>query len=228
MFRVTQRPFSFTHACYSSTHLFSGSDAGPWWNPSSVIRPWDGSSPRRVLDKSGVILRAPAGVSALPLVRQRRRCAGWGHLPSLGPGGMLRAHALAFRRCLASEGWRSVELAHPVLEKKKKSFPLLQLNNLSAASLSWWQFSPKLALFISPPVRFFSPHPSHCIFSGAAWYRAEFLCTNVTEHQFRGFYRGFSQFLTELRKNRAQQNCRLSVDVWLAPLTLEQWTKPHQ
>lgn len=141
------------------------------------------------------------------------------------------AHTVAFRCCLASEGWRSVELTHPCMWKKKV-FPLLQLNNLSAASLGWWQFSPKLALFISRPVLFPPAAPPHLVCFTVGWCCVQlFLCahvTNVTEHQFTGFYCNFSRgnwrqhvFLTEMSKNRAQQACHLSIDVpWLAYLTL--------
>lgn len=60
----------FTHACYSSTHLFSGSDAGLWWNLRSVIWYWDESAPWSLLDKSSTILGPSIEVSDLFLIHK--------------------------------------------------------------------------------------------------------------------------------------------------------------
>lgn len=60
----------FTHACYSSTHLFSGSGAGLRWNPRSVIRYWDESAPWSLLDKSSTILGPSVEVLNLLLIHK--------------------------------------------------------------------------------------------------------------------------------------------------------------
>ena len=154
----------FTHACYSSTHLFSGSDAGLWWNPRSVIRYWDASTPWSLLEKSSAILGPSTEVWNLLLIDKD---SSWEHLLSTVCTVCVACTLSLFWCCLVGKWCRSVELTHPHTKKKKKKKKVFLY--YWSVSLSWWEIFPKLALFISPLVLFYLLILSVLVWVDAVW-----------------------------------------------------------